>query len=120
MIATSRKYKMTYNNELLSSHEEVADIVNPALATAVNKIWTVKNSDNVRKQLLEQNKRLQNYEYLIVQRCNPEIWNETISSAARSHGIKEQKILSCITAAASGITVVADQLLKLKRNKLVL
>ena len=50
-------------------------------------------------------------------KCNPEIWNDTISSIARSQNIKVQKTASNIIGAASAITVAADNLLNLKGNR---
>ena len=58
--------------------------------------------------MLEKYKRQQNCESFLVLKCNPEIWNYTISSTARSQNSKLQKTSSNIIGAASAITVAAD------------
>ena len=105
------------NNELLNSNEDVAASVSPQMATTVNKIWELQSNDNIKKQVLEKYKRPQNCESFLVLKCNPEIWNNTISSTARSQDIKVQKTASNIIGAASAITVAADNLLNLKGNR---
>ena len=88
---------------LLSSKEIVAKGVRPFLATAVDKIWVTPYGDS---ELFERYKRPKNVENLVMNKCNPEIFN-SLPSHKRSQDIKTQKVSGSLRTAAHAITGIA-------------
>ena len=87
---------------------------NAKLVTIVNNLYSEITEYEKLKNFLQKYNNLNNCPYAFAPNCNPEIWNENLTTAHKGHDIGLQKIQMLSVKATYAITEACDRVMDSK------